>query len=97
MRDLQSVIYESVSNRMPRGVKLTRHVCDRLVERKLDLHNFVLLLNRDVKPRVCELIYEAKVRHINKVQVKGYGIAISFILVEREYPELVVSTAYSSN
>jgi hypothetical protein len=88
-RMLVDVHFETL-NFHPRIV-ITRHVCERLVERKIDIANFILLL-KSIAKQLCERIYECVYRGAGTIVV-GYGVKIP-LSFQQESMKLFVRTVY---
>lgn len=57
-------------------VVVTRHAVERIIERKIDVETFILLLKRDIVNHMCERIYECITRNGSGTQITGYGIKV---------------------
>ena len=93
-RTYEDVLHESISKMLPVGVRLSKHACQRIVERKIDVEFIIKSIKTHINPKVCELIFDAKIRYTNTVQVKLGKHSISLRLVEGEYPFLIITTIY---
>jgi hypothetical protein len=90
MKDLADV-YQKALNIHPR-VNVTRHAAERLIERKIDLEQFVNVLEI-VENKICVILFETELQGVNTYMVRHKGLRVP-VRVIKESLSLVITTVY---
>lgn len=96
MNNLPGVYFKTLN--FHKHVVISKHVCDRIIERNVPIEDFVKDLKTKVIGKLCELIYEYTIKsslYDNfggiKVQCNGFTMIVRFM---PETMKLTVCTVY---